>query len=95
MTQKKAVEVYVGQQRLVLRTDGDSERVLKVAEFVNKRLGDILPMGQPLSHQVLLLLAMNLAEDLLAKKEESSRLKTQVKERSQAILTQLEREFPI
>mgnify|MGYP003351877709 CR=1 FL=1 len=45
--------------------------------------------------QVLLLLAMNLAQDLLADKEESIKLKAEVKARSQAILTQLEREFPV
>jgi cell division protein ZapA (FtsZ GTPase activity inhibitor) len=95
MTQKKTVEVVVGQQRLLLRTDGDSGRVTKVAEFVNKRLADIIPPSQPLSHQVLLLLAMNLAEDLMAKSDENARFKSQVKERSQALLTQLEREFPV
>ena len=95
MTQKKTVEVLVGQQRLLLRTDGDPARVQRVADLVNSRLDQILPKSQPLSHQVLLLLAMNLAEDLLQHQEDGSKLKSQVKERSQAILTQLEREFPI
>ena len=95
MTQKKTVEVVIAQQRLSLKTDQDPERVLKVAELVNNRLGEILPFGQPVSHQVLMLLAMTLAEDLLKKDEEGTRFKNDMKQRSQMILTQLEREFPL
>ncbi|MGE3260342.1 MAG: cell division protein ZapA [Bacteriovoracia bacterium] len=95
MTQKKSVEVVVGQQRLMLRTNEDPARVQEVADLVNKRLAAILPPTQPLSHQVLLLLAMTLAEDLLKKQEETNVFKSDVKARSQSLLTQLEREFPV
>lgn len=95
MTQKKTVEVVVGQQRLSLKTEKDPQQVHQVADLVNKRLAEIIPPTQPISHQVLLLLAMNLAEDLLRHKEDGAKLKNEVKSRSQAILTQLEREFPI
>jgi cell division protein ZapA (FtsZ GTPase activity inhibitor) len=95
MTQKKSVEVIVGQQRLSLKTDQDPAIVHRVAGLVNQRLAEIVPPSQPLSHQVLLLLAMNLAQDLLEKQDASTKLKQEVKTRSQAILTQLEREFPV
>ncbi|MGZ3656603.1 MAG: cell division protein ZapA [Bdellovibrionota bacterium] len=95
MTQKKSVEVTVGQQRLSLKTDQDPALVHRVADLVNRRLGEIVPPSQPISHQVLLLLAMNLAQDLLRMEEEGVKLKTEVRSRSQAILTQLEREFPV
>lgn len=95
MTQKKTVEVLVGQQRLSLKTDKDPLQVQQVADLVNKRLAEIVPPTQPFSHQILLLLAMNLAEDLLRTQEDGAKLKTEVKTRSQAILTQLEREFPL
>lgn len=95
MTQKKTVEVVVGSQRLSLKTDKDPQQVQAVADLVNKRLADIIPATQPISHQILLLLAMNLAEDLLRTTEDGAKLKTEVKARSQAILTQLEREFPL
>lgn len=95
MTQKKTVEVLVGQQRLSLKTDKDPLQVQQVADLVNKRLAEIVPPTQPVSHQILLLLAMNLAEDLLRTQEDGTKLKTEVKARSQAILTQLEREFPL
>lgn len=95
MTQKKAIEVVIGQQRLTLKTDQDPARVHEIADLVNKRLAEVLPFGQPISHQVLMLLAMNLADDLLRHERDSSQLKSEVKQRSQAILSQLEREFPL
>lgn len=95
MTQKKAVDVVIGPQKLTLRTEQDPERVKKIADLVNRRLGEVLPLGQPVSHQVLLLVAMNLAEDLIKHQEEIGRFKTEVKSRSHAILTQLEKEFPL
>ncbi len=95
MLQKKTVEISVGQQRLSLKTDQDPARVQQIADFVNQRLNNILPFGQPVSHQILILLAMNLADDLLKEKTEVDELKAKIKERSMAILTQLEREFPL
>lgn len=95
MKQKQAVEVVIGQQRLSLRTDQDPARVHRIADLVNKRLGDILPFGQPVSHQVLMLLAMNLADSLLAAEDSGAKYMDEVRERSKSILTQLEREFPL
>ena len=85
----------IAQQRLSLKTDQDPARVQQLADLVNNRISAILPFNQPLSHQVLLLLAMTLADELLKSQEEGSSLKTEVKQRSQAILTQLEREFSL
>jgi cell division protein ZapA (FtsZ GTPase activity inhibitor) len=95
MTQKNTVEVVIAQQRLSLKTDQDPERVQKVADMVNDRLATILPFNQPVSHQVLMLLAMTLAEDLLKSQEEEGRFRADIKQRSQSLLTQLEREFPL
>lgn len=95
MTQKKAIDVVIGPQKLTLRTDEDPERVKRIAELVSCRLSEVLPSGQPVSHQVLLLVAMNLAEDLLRHQEEAGRFKTEVRSRSHAILTRLKKEFPL
>jgi cell division protein ZapA (FtsZ GTPase activity inhibitor) len=95
MTQKKTVDVTVGQQRLLLKTDQDPALVQRVADLVNSRLAEIIPPSQPISHQVLLLLAMNLAEDLIRVREKEKSLRTEVRTRSQSILTQLEREFSL
>lgn len=95
MTQKKSVDVVIAQQRLTLKTDQDPAEVHKVADLVNKRLGELAPAGQPISHQVLILLAMNLAGDLLRLQEGDAAFREDVKVRSQSILTQLEKEFPI
>lgn len=95
MTQKKSVDVVVAQQRLSLKTEQDPAEVQKVADLVNRRLGEITPAGQPVSHQVLILLAMNLAGDLVKLQANEANFREDVKHRSEAILTQLEKEFPL
>lgn len=92
---KTTVEVLVGQHKLNLKTDGDPTKVRRVADLVNKRLGDIIPFGQPLSQQVLLVLAMNLADELLRKEEDTQKFKMQVKEQSETLLTRIEKEFSL
>jgi hypothetical protein len=69
--------------------------VQEVADLVNRRLNEILPFGQPVSHQVLILLAMTLAEENLTAESELKAVKGEVRQRSQALLAQLEREFPV
>ena len=93
--EKKTVEIMIGQQKLSLKTEESPLRVQKLAEYVNKRLAEILPFGQPVSNQVLMLLAMNLADELLKLEGESEMMKSQVLERSKAILTQIEKDFPL
>jgi cell division protein ZapA (FtsZ GTPase activity inhibitor) len=93
--EKKNVEVLVGQHKLNLKTDGDPNRVRRIAEMVNTRLQKIMPFGQPMSQQHLLVLAMNLADELMRNEEDSAKFKAAVKDRSQTLLTKLEKEFPL
>lgn len=95
MMQKKTIDILVAQQRLTLKTEKSPEEVQKVADLVNSKLAEVLPYGQPISHQVLLLVAMNLADELLKMQSATNELKLDVKNRSQSILSQLEREFTV
>ncbi len=95
MSQKQSVEVTIAHQKLNLRTDEDPTHVQLAAELVNKRLNEALTRGQPMSHQVLLLTAMSIASDLVKAKDAARKFKDQVRERSEAILTRLEKEFPL
>ena len=95
MMQKKTIEILVAQQRLTLKTEKSPEEVQKVADLVNSKLAEVLPYAQPISHQVLLLVAMNLADELLQMKDATKEFKSDVRARSQAILSQLEREFTV
>jgi len=95
MSQKRTVEIMIAQQKLSLLTDEDPAHVQKTADLINKRLNALLVKGQPLSHQVLMLLAMNLGNDLIKMKDESRKFKDQVRARSEAILTRLDKEFSI
>lgn len=95
MSQKQTIEVVIAHQKLGLRTDEDPAHVQRAAELVDKRLSEIMGIGQPMSHQVLLLLAMSLSSDLLKAREAGRKFKEQVRERSEGILTRLEKEFPL
>ena len=95
MTEKKSVDVFLAQQKLTLKTDQDPADVQRVADYVNSRLAEIQPAGQAPSHQVLLLLTLTLADELLKLREGDAQFRAEVKERSSMILTQLEREFPL
>ena len=95
MAQKQAVEVVVAQQKIVLRTAEDPARVLEAAEMVNRHLREVLRGDQPVSQQVLILVAMNLADKLIKRDESIIDLKGEVKKRSMSILSQMEREFPL
>ena len=95
MNEKKSVEIQVAQQKLTLRTEGDPSHVINCAELVNRKLAEVLPFGHPVSQQVLILAAMNLADDLLRQQESAKNFKAQVAEKSAAVLTRLDKEFPL
>ncbi|MCO5143949.1 MAG: cell division protein ZapA [Oligoflexia bacterium] len=95
MTQKKSVEIVLGDHKLTLKTDQDPARVQQIAALVNDRLERVMEFGQPMSHQILLLVAMMMGEEILTAEEKSKEMKSHIKAKSQALLTQLEREFPV
>ncbi len=67
----------------------------QAADMVNERINKLLPLGQPLSQQVLLVAAMTLADELIQADGEGRRFRDQVKVKSEALLTRLEKEFPL
>lgn len=95
MKEKKSLEVVLGGQRLQLRTDADPAYVQRTAEVVNQKLVNLMPKGELLSQQILLVLAMNLADELLKTKIENENFRSAVKERSEAILNRLDDHFQL
>jgi cell division protein ZapA (FtsZ GTPase activity inhibitor) len=93
--QKKTVDVVLAQQKLSIRTDSNPEEVLEAAALVNRKLEEALPFGQPVSHQILLLVAMNLAHELLQKETANEDFKTDMRERSATLLARLEKDFTL
>lgn len=94
MAEKKSVDVFIGLQKLSLRTDQNPDEVHAAAELVNRRLNEVLPYGQPLSHQILLLVAMTLADEFLHMQSGLDSFKGQIRERSERLLARLDEEFP-
>ncbi len=93
--QKKTVEVVIAQQKLSIRTDSNPEEVIRAAALVNQKLEEALPFGQSVSHQILLLVAMNLANEVLKKEAQNESFKTDMRERSSALLARLEKGFSL
>jgi cell division protein ZapA (FtsZ GTPase activity inhibitor) len=95
MKEKKSLEVILGGQRLNLRTDADPNHVQRTADLVNQKLLSLMPKAELLSQQVLLVLAMNLADELLQERKNREDFKAAVKERSESILNRLENHFQL
>ena len=95
MAIKKSVEVIIGKQRLSLRTDADPEQVKRAADLVNGKIKDVTPSGQLLNQQHLILIAMQLADELLRQSEANQQFREQVKTKSKSILTRLDQDFSL
>jgi cell division protein ZapA (FtsZ GTPase activity inhibitor) len=95
MMEKKSLEVILGGQRLQLKTGADVAYVQRTADVVNEKLATLMPKGELLSQQVLLVLALNLADDLLKERTQNIEFRASVKAKSEAILTRLENNFQL
>lgn len=90
---KRSVIVYIAGQRYVIRSDADEEYVQTLATFVNDRIMEVQQSSRPVSPQSLVMLAaLNIADDLFKARQDRKALKTKVKEKSRAILEFLDKE---
>lgn len=95
MSDKKSVEVVLGGHKLTLRTDADPVHVRNAVELVNSKLKEVNPQNQMLSVQMLLLTALNMADEGLRDREENRRFREKIRSKSEQILTRLDQEFPL
>lgn len=90
---KRSVTVDVAGQKLTLRTDAEDEYVASLAEIVNRKIGEVKASSRTLSTHVLAVLAaLQLADDLIQARKKEAELRQKVREKSQRILSLLERE---
>jgi cell division protein ZapA (FtsZ GTPase activity inhibitor) len=92
---KKSIEVVLGGHRLTLRTDADPVHVRNTAEYVNKKIREVNPENQILSTQMLLLVAMNMADESLREQNENRQFREKIRSKSEFIFTRLEQEFAL
>lgn len=60
----KSIEVSIMGQKFMVRSDSDDQYVVEVANFVNKKIADIIAKTKAVpSLNVVLLAAMNIADE--------------------------------
>ncbi len=70
---KKSVEVSIMGQKLQIRSDSDEGYIEKVAQFVDGKIDDVLKRTKSVaSAQVVILAAMNIADEFLKYKMNKS-----------------------
>jgi len=88
---KQSVEVTIGGQRYVLKSDGNGEHLRALADFVNRKLEEVRGVAKSLSPERLAILAaLNIADELLRERDEAHTLRTEVRRRSEAVLSYLQ-----
>lgn len=87
----KPVSVEIRGQRLSVRSNHDPEFVQRLADHIDQKVGELQQMAPAVSLSKLLMLAsMTVAEELFEAREEIDRLREEITERTDAMLSLLE-----
>jgi len=91
---KKSYEVSILNQKFIIKSEADERYVQKVADYVNKKIYDIMSSTKSVSTlSVAILAALNMADDFfkirIEKKDEVGAIEKKLKEIIGLIDTQL------
>ena len=87
----RSMRIEVGGRMLTVRSDAPEARVQAVVQFLNERLDRIRGQSSMVNaDQVVLLAALNMAEELFALRERHETLKARVQDRGQQLLATLD-----
>jgi cell division protein ZapA len=88
---KRSVTVVVAGLKFQLKTEADEAYVAALARLVNERVDEAkLSARTAPTHQIALLAALNLADELLRTRREAKAFKAKVREKSRTLLGVLE-----
>ena len=91
MTATHPISVTIGGQRYVVKSDADETYVRTLAGYVDEKLEEVRKGARSLPEQKQLILsALNIADELLQERQKRTEFKRQVREQSEAVLTQIE-----
>ena len=83
----KTFEVKILGQRYKVRSDDGEEYIQQLAEYLNEQLTEVQKGTRSVAtHNVAILAALNIADNLFKLRDEDKRLKKEVKERVRRIL---------
>lgn len=90
---RRSVAVTIAGQRYSLKSDADETYVNSLAGFVDERIREIQRAGkQVATHQVAILVALQIADELFREKKGRAELRRRVREQSRRMLDVIARE---
>jgi cell division protein ZapA len=90
---RRSIAVTIAGQRYVLKSDADETYVQSLASFVDGRFREVQRSSkQVVTHQVAILAALQIADELFRERRGRAELRRRVRERSQRLLDAVARE---
>ncbi len=90
---KKSVTVEVAGQRFTLKTDAEDEYVRSLARYVSGKIEEVKRGARTVStHSMVVLAALQIADDLFQARRSEQELRQKVREKSRTILEVLRKE---
>lgn len=83
----RTFEVKILGQRYKMRSDEDEEYLTSLAQFVNEKINEVQESTKTVAtHNLAILAALNIADNLFKLREQEARSKKEVRERVRRIL---------
>jgi cell division protein ZapA len=87
---KRRVEVQILGQRMMLKAEGDPQRIERLAAYVRRKVDEVASHGPISSQKLAILAALNIADEYFRAIDEMRELKRQVAVKSRALLNDLD-----
>lgn len=88
---KRKVEVTLLGQRFTVRSDREESYLHQVAHFVNRKFDDLQRQTRTAtSHQLALLVAMNLADEMFRSEERHAQVRNDLRNRTERVLASVD-----
>ncbi|MBD90047.1 MAG: hypothetical protein CL940_06905 [Deltaproteobacteria bacterium] len=84
-------QITVMGKQIRLRSDSDPERIQAVANYVNEKIDDLAdgPKTGSAAQQVLLLAALNMADEIFEVRAQHDELRDRIREHSRSLLDRM------
>lgn len=93
MEGKRSLAVTVAGCTLPIHTAASEEEVQTAVKLVENRLEEVTHKHTLLSQQAILLVAMNLANEIIRLQKETDQFKSSIQQKSQSLLAELDQHF--
>ena len=91
---ERLIEVNIFGHDYTIKTDADTERIQKIASYVDKKMGEIVRNTKSVSTlNVAILAALNIADDFFKEREKRDELIAEVENRSEEIVKTIDRQL--